>query len=146
MKIVKGFTLVEVLISSVILFMAIGLGMVAFSSIDKSVHASTDVVTLLNPLPLIVNEIENDLTNSPAGEKTKEGELNEVKYKWVATPEKVLPPKPRFDPDRGDYIEYADRYVMYSISLTLSRDNKSRVFRFRKVGWIKLDSPVIANE
>ena len=132
---VKGFTLVEVLIASVILFAAVGLATQAYINSNKTLQVAEDTLELLSPIPLLLGNIELALRNVPIQNYSFEGEALGVKYRWRAEPSKTYAPAPRFDPDNGLFVEYPERFAMYQIELVVVGNGKERVFTYQKLGW-----------
>lgn len=133
----QGFTLIEVLIASVILFAAIGLAVVAYQSSNKSMQSAEDTLTMLRPLPIMLDTIEQQLRGVPNQKHEGGGEALGVTFRWQATPVKAYPPRPRFDPDKAEFIQYPVRFVMYQVDLNLQLGNKDRSFSYQKLGWIE---------
>ena len=70
------------------------------------------------------------------------GEALGVSFYWLATPLKAYAPSNRFDPDRGDFVEYPERFILYDVKLTIKLGNKERQFNYQKLGWIFAPSVV----
>lgn len=132
----QGFTLVEVLIASVILFAAVGLAVVAFQSSVKAVQVAENTAEILAPVPLLLDAIELKLRDVPAQPYQERGEVLGVNFQWVATPKATYAPKPRFDPDFANFVNYPERFVMYQVSITLTKNARSRELQYEKLGWM----------
>lgn len=133
----RGFTLVEVLIATVILFTSIGLATQAYLSSNKSASTAKTSIELLTPLPMLLDNIEASLRDVADTQHSASGVVLGVSYQWQANPIKTFAPKPRFDPDAGEFVTYPTRYVLYEVNLNLKLDNKERDFVFKKLGWLK---------
>lgn len=131
----NGFTLVEVLIASVILFAAIGIASVAFQSGTKTMSSAAETSLLLRPLPLLLDEIEQSLRGVPIQSHKKVGVVLGVQYQWSAEPATRFAPPARFDPDKSEYIEYEERFALYNVTLTLMYQRKQKKYDFQKLGW-----------
>lgn len=133
-----GFTLIETLIASVIMFTAIGLAVLAYQSSNKAVEASEQTLLMLTPVPLLLDTIEQRLQNVPAQRYSEAGTALGIAYQWTAEPAAMFAPESRFDPERGDFVQYSPRYVMYNIRLELSVGNRVKTFEYQRLGWLPL--------
>jgi len=131
----RGFTLVEVLIASVILFAAITIAADTYRTHLITTEKATATAKMLSPLPLIVGTIRNDLLQSPVESLQGGGELLGVRYEYRATTLRFEPPPRRFDPDMADFREYPPRYRLYEITLNLFWQRRSRQFEYREFAW-----------
>jgi prepilin-type N-terminal cleavage/methylation domain-containing protein len=130
-----GFTLVEVLIASVILFAAITIAADTYRTHLITTEKATATAKMLTPLPLIVGTIRNDLQQSPTESLEGRGELLGVRYDYRADTLQFAPPPRRFDPDRGEFRDYPPRYRLYGVKLNLSWQRRSRQFEYRELAW-----------
>ena len=130
-----GFTLVEVLIASVILFAAITIAADTYRTHLITTDKATATAKMLTPLPLIVGTIRNDLQQSPTESLEGRGELLGVRYDYRADTLQFAPPPRRFDPDRGEFRDYPPRYRLYGVKLNLYWQRRSRQFEYRELAW-----------
>jgi prepilin-type N-terminal cleavage/methylation domain-containing protein len=130
-----GFTLVEVLIASVILFAAITIAADTYRTHLITPEKATATAKMLTPLPLIVGTIRNDLQQSPTESLEGRGELLGVRYDYRADTLQFAPPPRRFDPDRGEFRDYPPRYRLYGVKLNLYWQRRSRQFEYRELAW-----------
>jgi len=135
-----GFTLVEVLIAAVIMFMVLA---TATLSLRTAMHASeraTATAELLAPLPWITPVIREILRNDPAAERSGEGRLYGVMYRFRANIVRLGAPPTRFDPDATDFVEYAPRFALYDVELELEHDGETMTFIYQELAWRPLGS------
>lgn len=132
----RGFSLVEVLIASVILFAAVGLAVVAFQSSVKSVQSAESTAEVLAPLPILLDAIELKLRDVPAQPYQEQGNILGVSYQWLAEPKEFYAPKARFDPDIANFVTYPERFVIYQVRITVSKEGRSRTMQYEKLGWM----------
>jgi prepilin-type N-terminal cleavage/methylation domain-containing protein len=128
-----GFTLVEVLIASVILFAAITIAADTYRTHLITTEKATATAKMLTPLPLIVGTIRNDLQQSPTESLEGRGELLGVRYDYRADTLQFAPPPRRFDPDRGEFRDYPPRYRLYGVKLNLYWQRRSRQIEYREL-------------
>ena len=131
----RGFTLVEVLIAAVIMFTVLA---TATMSLRGAMHASeraSRTAELLAPMPWITPTIRDSLRANPAPERSGEGVMFGVGYRFYATTVRFGSPPPRFDPDVTDFVDYPPRFRLYDIELQLERDGETETFKYQELAW-----------
>ncbi len=132
----QGFTLVEVLIASVIFFSAIVVATQAYSVSVIADAKARDVVSMLGPVPLIVQKIRTEIRDSPADSINGDGRLFDVDYRFDAAQVRFEPPPPRFDPDTAEFREYPNRFKFYDVRLTVSFGQSEKTFVYQEWAWL----------
>ncbi len=143
----SGFTLIEVLIASLIMFTVLA---TATASLRGAMHASERAsrkTELLAPLPWITptirDSLRESLSKSPAGsppsEYSGEGRLFGVDYRFHAVLVRFASPPSRFDADAADFVEYAPRFGLYDVELELEREGKKSRFVYQELAWRPLE-------
>lgn len=138
MKRQGGFTLVEVLIAAVIMFTVLATATLSLRSALNASERASRVTELLAPLPWITPMIRESLRADPAPERSGEGRMFGVRYRFVATTARFEAPPPRFDPDLVDFVEYAPRFRLYDVELELERDGETSSFIYQELAWAPL--------
>lgn len=90
----KGFTLLEVLIASVIMFSAIVLTATIYSNSVQSSLKAQRAVNITSVLPVLIETIESHVQKENQMVLTGSGELLDVEYSWKAkrnTSSPILP-------------------------------------------------------
>ena len=131
----RGFTLIEVLIAAVIMFTVLA---VATMSLRSALHASeraTRTTELLAPLSWITPTIRDNLRANPAPERSGEGIMFGVSYRFRATTVRFGAPPRRFDPDAADFLDYQPRFRLYDVELELERDGETESFIYQELAW-----------
>jgi len=132
----RGLTLIEVLIASTILFAAI----TVISETYRASLAASDragrVVRALTPVPLITARIREDLRSDARDQVVGRGFILGVEYRFEARSVAFLSPPRRFDPDVGELVDYAPRYRLYDVSLSLQRGSTRRAYVYQEVAWL----------
>ena len=135
----RGFTLIEVLIAAVIMFTVLA---TATLSLRGAMHASeraSRTTELLAPLPWITPTIRERLREYPgrnlATERSGEGVVFGVEYRFHASLVRSGAPPPRFDVDAAGFIEYAPRFGLYDVELELERDGEKSRFIYQELAW-----------
>jgi prepilin-type N-terminal cleavage/methylation domain-containing protein len=130
-----GFTLLEILIASVILFTMLSLGAVGFKNARMNSEHAADTVFLLAPLPLVLDTIQLQIREKADAVLQGEGSLQGVSYSWIAEEISFLPPQPKYIVETSTFVEYPQRFRLYQVTLTLTYRTKSRTFNYREVAW-----------
>lgn len=132
----NGFTLIEVLIASVILFAVIASVTDVYRSSVRADMKSRAVLDLNAGVPLIAAHIREVLRDQPSETATGSGRLLGIDYAFTATTIAFKPAPPRFDPDSGEFREYPPRYRLYRVQLELSNRDAKRSLEFKEVAWL----------
>lgn len=134
----RGFTLVEVLVAAVIMFMVLATATLSLRSAYVASERAARVTELLAPLPWITPLIREELRANPAPEREGSGTLFGVDYRYRASTVLFGAPPPRFDPDATDFIEYPPRFRLYDVELELVREGETESFLYQEVAWLPL--------
>ncbi len=139
----RGFTLIEVLIAAVIMFTVLA---TATLSLRAAMHASERAsrkTELLAPLPWITPTIRARLREYPgdnlATERSGEGIMFGVEYRFHALLVRSGAPPSRFDGDAAVFIEYAPRFGLYDVELELEREGEKSRFVYQELAWQPLE-------
>lgn len=135
----RGFTLVEVLIAAVIMFTVLATATLSFRAALTASERATRTTELLAPLPWITSTIRDDLRDRvlemPTPEYSGDGALFGVDYRFRAELVSFAPPPSRFDPDVADFIDYAPRFGLYDVELTLEQEGETSSFIYQELAW-----------
>ena len=139
----RGFTLVEVLIAAVIMFTVLATATLALRGALVASERASRTTELLAPLPLITSTIRDSLRDTaratPTPEHSGAGALFGVDYWFRAELIRSGAPPPRFDPAAQDFIEYAPRFGLYDVELTLEREGETSSFIYQELAWRPLE-------
>jgi type II secretory pathway component PulJ len=131
-----GFTLIEVLIASVILFASITVISESYRASLAAGQRATATAEMLTPLPLITSTIRASLRERPEERLNGEGELLGVRYSFEAVTVRFEPPPPTIDIDLQDIRTFAPRYRLYDVRLSLERRSARRQFIYQELAWL----------
>ena len=138
-----GFTLVEVLIAAVIMFTVLATATLSLRGAMTASERASRTAELLAPLPWITSTIRDSLrdkVNSVATqEHSGEGAMLGVDYRFRAELVSLGAPPPRFDPEAQDFVEYAPRFGLYDVELTLEREGETSSFIYQELAWRPLE-------
>ena len=135
----RGFTLVEVLIAAVIMFTVLATATLSLRGAMTASERATRTTELLAPLPWITSTIRDSLrdkvNDAATPEHSGEGAMLGVDYRFRAELVSMGAPPPRFDPEMQDFIEYAPRFGLYDVELTLEREGETSSFIYQELAW-----------
>ena len=133
----QGFTLIEVLIASTILFASLTVISEAYrASVIASQKASL-TAELLTPLPAIADHVKEKLMANPVERVSGDGRVLGVSFAFEAQSRRFVAPASRFDPDSGARQTYSPRYRLYDVKLDLKSGRIHRSFRYQELAWIR---------
>ena len=138
MKRQGGFTLLEVLIASTILFAALAVASETYRSTLMASSRSQTVVEMLTPLPLITSSIRNQLRSNPVERLEGGADMMGVQFNWQAETVRYEPPPSRFDPDELDFKTYPPRFRLYDVRLELQLRGQNRVYLYQEIAWERM--------
>ena len=131
---VQGFTLLEVLLSGFILFLAIssltGVYQGALISTEKSEHAISINSTAHAVRRLITDQFRDGLE---FGQLEGQGTHGEMQYEWVAELTYEGMPSQIIIQEGGSGSKR--RYRMWEISFTVKKINLEKTYRFSEISW-----------
>ncbi|WP_170309532.1 PulJ/GspJ family protein [Litorilituus lipolyticus] len=129
----QGFTLIEVLIASVILFAIITL---LYQAIAQSTHSSDIArknLEINSVMPLITGKIKSQLSGRFFQvQNSGEGELLGINYIWHAEQLQKKPLRQSFADQ--DFENYTNIFL-WQVSLTLHSHSKNQTIRYQEVSW-----------
>lgn len=134
----RGFTLVEVLIAAVIMFTVLATATVSLRGAMYASERASKTTELLAPLPFITPTIREILRDNPSPERSGEGAMFGVEYRFHASTARFGSPPARFDPDVTDFVEYPPRFRLYDVELELERDGEKESFIYQELAWLPL--------
>lgn len=131
-----GFTLIEVLVASIILFMFIMMASQAFSQSAQSSLKAERAVKVAGIVPLLVDNIKSEIFAAKTlADVVGEGHFQQVNYSWKATLVERKPPIEGFDPLLLDFRSYKDKYNLWRVDLTVSVDKYQRHWVYEELTW-----------
>jgi prepilin-type N-terminal cleavage/methylation domain-containing protein len=139
----RGFTLIEVLIAAVIMFTVLATATVSLRGAMHASERASRKTELLAPLPWITPTIRERLREHPgdklATERSGEGVVFGVEYRFHASLVRSGAPPSRFDVDAAEFVEYAPRFGLYDVDLELEREGEKSRFVYQELAWQPLE-------
>lgn len=132
----QGFTLIEVLIASSILFLAIAIAVISFSATRQTSVMAAERIALHTPLNIIVDQVETALRPAAAETLSGQGRLGTVTYRWQASLNSRYSPKaiPTNEQD-SNQAQATNRFLLFDIQIELESDGAKRSYTYQKLGW-----------
>ena len=132
----SGFTLVELLIASTILFAALAIVADGYRGVVTASARSSDTASLLAPLPLIRTHIQARVRATADERVSGSGTLLGVGFEFTAESVKFSPPQPTFDLETTEMLYFEPRYRLYEVSLILARGRRQETFVYQELAWL----------
>lgn len=132
----QGFTLLEVLVASVIMIAVLSVTAVSFQSARRSSESALATLEMLAPLPLITDTIKAQIRANPIDSLHGNGQFKGVTYNWQAKTILFRAAPSGYDAENDVKITFAPRYRLYDVNLTLTLANKTEHFQFKAVSWL----------
>ena len=132
----KGFTLIEVLIASIILFLFLAIASQAFSQSAVASEKAERAAKVAALLPLLTDNIRAQMVlGQSLAEQNGGGELFEMHYQWQAQRiERRGAPK-HLDPAVDGYKTYPDRFNLWQVAVTITVKSYQRTWQYKEITW-----------
>ncbi|OKY24659.1 prepilin-type N-terminal cleavage/methylation domain-containing protein [Thalassotalea sp. PP2-459] len=132
----RGFTLIEVLVASFILFLVIASITLVYRGAILSSGKAERTLLFSAAVETISESIKAKIQTSGQQEIMEEqGEWGRVTFSWVAKPAFVSAPPERVSLASGELEKSINQFVLWNVELQLSIDKASRVYQFNEVSW-----------
>lgn len=132
----RGFTLIEVLIAATILFTVIAVVSQSYRNAATASEKARRSVELVGVVPLLLDTIRFRLREADINQTIEQqGVLNDFEFSWQAQVVKKGGPPDRLDPEDGGVVSFDDKFYLWQVELTLSKQQYSQQFRFNELTW-----------
>lgn len=132
----KGFTLVEIMVASVILFTAITLLTFVYRTAVLSSGKAANNVKINSMVTLIVSNVKTQIRGTNAiTPLSGTGSIHDINYQWQSSLLKKSSPPKRFDIDAGNWITPPERYYFWQVDLTLTYGSLVKNYQYTEVSW-----------
>jgi len=140
MKANRGFTLIEVLVASLILFLAITALMTIYQGAIYSATKSSLSIALIEHVDEVKSQINQELFNRELQEEIiAAGYLHEIKFDWtaklVAKARSYHPDNKSFDSALGENVSESTEVYLWEITVNMSKEDKVREFSYWEMTW-----------
>lgn len=137
---VRGFTLLEVLVSAVILFLVIAMLTQIFATSSRASKAAERTVKVTSSMPLFVQSIKEKLVNETpdiGATQSGEGRLLDLRYEWTAEVIEFKAPPDRLDIDIGRNVSYQPKFALWRVELIIGQNEYERAVTYKEFTWIE---------
>lgn len=134
----EGFTLIEVLVASVILFSAIATVSMIYRGAYISSQKADAHVNIAGIVPIVLDKIRENIREKGNAESVvlKGSDIAfGVNYHWLANQTAFKGPPEYFDPDSGKIIQSDNKYKLWKIDVELSYGVASKQYQFKELSW-----------
>jgi hypothetical protein len=135
---VGGFTLLEVLVASVILISAIAAVSLSYRGALIASQRADINIQLAGLMPIILSQVSDRLKQLDEGQDrlAEQGENFGVAYRWEAELINFNAPPERFDPDEGTFIVDQPRFRLWQVNLQVEKNGLSQAYQYNELSWL----------
>lgn len=131
MKKHAGLTLIEVLVASLLLFMALGIAAIIFQHSNIAQQQASRFLMLTQMQPSVVAQIESALNN---GQSDGDFELGDQAFNWKTESETIRYITGSYDEGSGGFSANAGRVSLKNIAVT--HVSSGYVYQFEVLVWL----------
>ena len=133
-KSIKGFTLIEVLIASVILFLFLAIASQAFNQSATASRKAERAAKIAGLLPLLTENIRNKIVAAKQiSDQGDSGSFFDLNYQWEATLLERLGPPKRLSVEIED--DTRDRFNLWQVNVIVSDGSYQRRWQYEELTW-----------
>jgi len=136
---IQGFTLIEIMVSAVILFSVIATVSMVYRGAFISSEKAAKSIEIVGVLPSILATLREDIRQQGKSSLT---ELNHsdnvwgVNYNWKAKLIDFKSAPEKFDVDSGKFITPPKKYKLWQVTLTLEKNGLSKQYQLKELSWL----------
>jgi prepilin-type N-terminal cleavage/methylation domain-containing protein len=131
----KGFTLIEVLVASFILFLVIAAVTMVYRGALLSSHKAERSLKFSSLVEPISEHIRLTLQSPINNEVQGQGSMGAITYNWSATEAFQGKAPPSFDAEQGSVTQGEKTFKLWDVTLELQLKTASRSYYFSEVSW-----------
>lgn len=131
----KGFTLVEILVASFILFLVISATTMIYRSALLSSFKAEKVLRNVSMVDPVREQIKDKLMGNTSSEVTGRGQMGGISYSWVARQVKQAQAQSILDIESGQLRQGIHVFTLWNVSLQLNIGDAVRQYSFNEVSW-----------
>lgn len=130
----QGFTLIEVLVASVILMGAITIANAVYGNAVEATLKSRAALELNKNLPIVLANVRREVREAPE-KNNGSGSVFDIAYRWKKELVEKGAPPPQFDVDERRMVRYEEKFSLWLVSLEVQQKGKTRTYEFNEVTW-----------
>lgn len=134
-----GFTLIEVMVASVILFASIAVVSVIYRGAFISSQKAEQHVEMSGVLPAVLANIRDEIRvkgDTDLTELSGQSAMWKIKYQWQANLITIKAGAATFSPESGLMETSKPRYKFWQVNLTLTSKSITKQYTFNEVSWL----------
>ncbi len=134
-----GFTLIEVMVASVILFASIAVVSVVYRGAFISSQKAEQHVELSGVLPTVLANIRDEIRSNGNNDLTDisgKSAVWAIKYEWQANLITIKAAAATFSPESGLMETSKPRYKFWQVNLVLTSKSLTKQYSFNEVSWL----------
>lgn len=131
----KGFTLIEVLVASFILFLVIAAITVVYRGALLSSNKAERTLQFSSLVEPISEQVRLQLQSSTNNELQGQGSMGQITFNWLAKKEFESKAPALLDAEKGDFTQGNKVFKLWHITLKLQLKNATREYHFNEVTW-----------
>jgi type II secretory pathway pseudopilin PulG len=133
----SGFTLIEVLLAGVILFMVISSTTLIFKGALISSEKAERTAVFSSAIPYLLDGVRQDIRGGNQAELSRRGEGRwlQIDYQWHADLLRSDAPPALIDPESGSEANFPARFKLWNVELTVEIKGYQKHYTYREVSW-----------
>jgi hypothetical protein len=133
-----GFTLLEVLVASVILIAAIAAVSLSYRGALLASQRADINIQLSGLMPVIIAEVSDRIKqlDTGAAQLSEQGINFGVEYSWQAELINFKAPPERFDPEEGTFVIDKPRFRLWLVNLQVTKNGLSQDYQYNELSWL----------
>jgi len=138
LKIKSGFTLIEVLVASLILFASISTISLIYKGAYLTSEKSNAHITVSGAVPIVLANIKDEIRAEGENTSVKlsgEGVVWGVQYNWQADLQKIKAAPNLYDPDLGKDVESPQKYKLWHVDLNIHFKTLKQSYQYNEISW-----------
>lgn len=131
----RGFTLVEVLVATVILFSALTAISLSYRGSLQSAQRAEEHVLLASAMPVILSQVRQQIRYGTPADNELMQSVRGVSYEYSTARISEQPPQPFYNTSTGQFETFPRLYALLEVTLTVKTENLSQQHQFYEVSW-----------
>ncbi|WP_409581990.1 PilW family protein [Vibrio rotiferianus] len=133
-----GFTLIEVLVAGVILFLVVSMTTLIYRGAALSSHKAERSTYINGMLPLLLDDIQLHIREEGQGDinhLTADQTMGQLKYQWEAKVFEYRSAPPKLIAEAGMVEEQENRYKLWQVEIKAEYKGYKREYRYVEFSW-----------
>lgn len=135
----SGFTLIEVMVASVILFSVIATVSMVYRGAFLSSKKANEHINISAVIPSVLAVIQSDIRSKGSEQQnllTGKSSAWEVKYQWQAKLLEEKSPPRKYDAFTNKLENAPVKYKLWQVQLTLEYEGFLKQYEFKELSWL----------